>query len=136
MPWGGDRLKTEWGYHIPGNGTGECGAISAHPKGDCTIKGGRYDGYNLSKLWKEEPELFGNTGLDEFPLLVKIIDAKGHTSVQVHPDDNYAKLHENGSLGKTECWYILDSKEESNIVVCGRDEGMHACGERYAGGFE
>lgn len=117
MPWGGERLKTEWNYQIPGNDTGECWAISAHPQGDCTIKGGRYDGYTLSKLWEEEPELFGNTGLDKFPLLVKIIDAKGYTSVQVHPDDNYAKSHEKDSHGKAECWYILDSRDESSIVT-------------------
>ena len=46
-----------------------------------------------------------------FPLLVKIIDANDHLSIQVHPDDAYAQIHENGSQGKTECWYILDCEE-------------------------
>lgn len=55
--------------------------------------------------------MFGNTGMDRFPLLIKIIDAKDDLSIQVHPDDAYAKVHENGSLGKTECWFILDCKE-------------------------
>ena len=49
---------------------------------------------------------------DRFPLLIKIIDAKDDLSIQVHPDDDYAKVHENGSLGKTECWYILDCKKK------------------------
>ena len=55
--------------------------------------------------------------MDRFPLLVKIIDAKDDLSIQVHPDDAYAKVHENGSLGKTECWFILDCKENATLVV-------------------
>ena len=51
MVWGGNRLKTEFGYDIPGDDTGECWAISAHPHGDCTVNGGRYDGNKLSWLW-------------------------------------------------------------------------------------
>ncbi len=55
--------------------------------------------------------------MDRFPLLIKIIDAKDDLSIQVHPDDAYAKVHENGSLGKTECWFILDCKENATLVV-------------------
>lgn len=115
--WGGERLGTEWHYEIPGSGTGECWAVSAHPNGDCTVKEGIYAGKTLSQLWREEPALFGNTGLDRFPLLTKIIDAKEDLSIQVHPDDAYAKVHENGSLGKTECWYILECGEDARLVV-------------------
>ena len=71
----------------------------------------------LSELWEKHPELFGDTGMDRFPLLIKIIDAKDDLSIQVHPDDAYAKVHENGSLGKTECWFILDCKENATLVV-------------------
>lgn len=117
MIWGGERLGTDWPYRIPGEGTGECWAVSAHPNGDCTIKEGTYAGKTLSQLWKEEPALFGDTGLDRFPLLTKIIDAKTDLSIQVHPDDAYAGTHENGSLGKTECWYILDCEEDSTLVI-------------------
>ncbi len=117
MLWGGERLGKDWPYEIPGKDTGECWAVSAHPNGDCTVKGGKYDGRALSKLWKEEPELFGNIDMERFPLLVKIIDAQGYSSIQVHPHDEYARLHENGSYGKMECWYILDSTEESSLVV-------------------
>lgn len=117
MIWGGSQLKTEFGYEIPGDKTGECWAVSAHPSGDCAVREGIYEGKTLSQLWKEEPGLFGNSGLDRFPLLVKIIDAKDDLSIQVHPDDAYAKEHENGSLGKTECWYILDCPKEGSLVV-------------------
>ncbi len=117
MIWGGSRLLTEFGYEIPGEKTGECWAVSAHPNGDCVVKEGIYKGKTLSQLFKEEPELFGNSDLDRFPLLVKIIDAKDDLSIQVHPDDNYAREHENGSLGKTECWYILDCPEGASLVI-------------------
>lgn len=43
-------------------------------------------------------------------------DAKWDLSVQVHPDDEYAKEYENGSLGKTEMWYVLDARRDSELV--------------------
>lgn len=115
--WGGNKLRTEYGYEIPGEDTGECWAISAHPNGDCVVREGVYQGKTLSQLFAEEPELFGNLDLDRFPLLIKIIDAKEDLSIQVHPDDEYAGKNENGSLGKTECWYVLDCREDSTLVV-------------------
>ncbi len=117
MIWGGNKLATEFGYSIPGNNTGECWAISAHKNGDCTIKSGEYQGKTLSWLWDNKKELFGNTPGEVFPLLIKIIDAKTDLSIQVHPDDNYAREKENGALGKTECWYILDCDEDGEIVI-------------------
>ena len=117
MIWGGNQLAEKFGYEIPSDKTGECWAISAHPNGDCTVREGEYAGRKLSELFKEEPELFGSLPLDRFPLLIKIIDAKADLSIQVHPDDAYAKVHENGSLGKTECWYILDCPEDATLVV-------------------
>ncbi|MEG0215355.1 MAG: type I phosphomannose isomerase catalytic subunit [Hungatella sp.] len=121
MIWGGERLHTEFGYTIPSDHTGECWAISAHPNGNCRITSGTYEGYSLSRLWEEHRELFGGMKGAQFPLLVKIIDAKTDLSIQVHPDDAYAALHEHGSLGKTECWYILDCEADSQIVI-----GHHA----------
>ena len=117
MIWGGRQLADQFGYEIPGGNTGECWAVSAHPNGDCVVREGAYQGKTLSQLWKEEPGLFGNSDLDRFPLLVKIIDAKDDLSIQVHPDDAYAGENENGSLGKTECWYILDCPEGASLVV-------------------
>lgn len=117
MLWGGNRLRSGFGYEIPGDDTGECWAVSAHPNGDCIVRDGIFKGKTLSELWKERPELFGNPESDRFPLLVKIIDAKDDLSIQVHPDDAYAREHENGSLGKTECWYILDCPEDAKLVA-------------------
>lgn len=121
MIWGGNKMRDVFGYEIPGEKTGECWAVSAHPNGDCTVEGGTYAGRTLSSLWENNRELFGGYDADRFPLLLKVIDAKENLSIQVHPDDAYAKVHENGSLGKTECWYILDCEPDSTLVV-----GHHA----------
>lgn len=115
--WGGRKLETEFGYEIPAGPVGECWAISAHPAGDDEIASGEYAGRTLSWLWDEHRELFGNCEGDRFPLLVKIIDAKDDLSIQVHPDDDYAAEHENGSLGKKECWYVLSAEPGQTIVV-------------------
>ncbi len=123
MIWGGNRLKTEWNYNIPGEDTGECWAVSAHPSGDCKVTRGAYAGKHLSWLWTEMPALFdnvdecGNLKEESFPLLVKILDAKTDLSIQVHPDDEYAKQYENGSIGKSECWYVLDCPEDATLVI-------------------
>ena len=126
-------MKDEFGYDIPGDGTGECWAVSAHPNGDCEIEGGEFGGMKLSELWETRQDIFGNAGetvkqrqkaagletdgLPVFPLLTKIIDARSDLSIQVHPDDTYAMTNENGSLGKTECWYVLDCEPGTTIVI-------------------
>lgn len=119
--WGGTRLHEEFGYPVSGDDIGECWGIAAHPNGTSTVKYGKYAGKTLIEMWKEHPEMFGNVSGDRFPLLVKIIDAKADLSIQVHPDDIYARAHENGSLGKMECWYILDCEEGASLVI-----GHHA----------
>lgn len=119
--WGGKRLVTEFPYQADFDTVGECWAISAHPHGDCTVSEGSYAGKTLSQLYREKPELFGSLDYEEFPLLVKIIDAKGDLSIQVHPDDTYARNVEHVPFGKTECWYIMDCPENAELVV-----GHHA----------
>jgi mannose-6-phosphate isomerase len=114
--WGGTALAEKFGYEIPTEHTGECWAISAHPNGPSIIENGPYAGLSLDKLWKKHPELFGNPAQEVFPLLTKILDANADLSVQVHPEDTYAKIHENGDLGKTECWYILDCKDGADMI--------------------
>ena len=94
MIWGGHKLRDVYGYDIPSDHTGECWAISAHKNGDCTIENSEFAGKTLSWLFENHRELFGNIEGNEFPLLVKIIDAKDDLSVQVHPNDEYAKDHE------------------------------------------
>lgn len=115
--WGGTRLREEFGYAVEGDDIGECWGISAHPNGDGTIKNGAFAGMKLSQVWDGHKEVFGNLTYDRFPLLTKIIDARDDLSIQVHPDDAYAKEHENGSYGKTECWYIMDAPEHASLVI-------------------
>jgi mannose-6-phosphate isomerase len=114
--WGGTTLRDQFGYEIPSDHTGECWAISAHPNGPSIVKSGEYKGYTLIELWNQHPELFGNPSSKVFPLLTKILDANDDLSVQVHPNDEYAHVHENGELGKTECWYIIDCKEDAELI--------------------
>jgi mannose-6-phosphate isomerase len=114
--WGGVALRDRFGYKIPSDQTGECWAISAHPNGQSTVINGEFAGKMLGELWQHHPELFGHYPSNVFPLLTKILDANADLSVQVHPDDEYAGKYENGELGKTECWYIIDCKEGAEIV--------------------
>ena len=121
MIWGGAALRTLFGYNIPSDRTGECWAISAHKNGDCIIETREdsvYSDKTLSSLWTDSKELWGEAGKAEvFPLLTKLISAETDLSIQVHPNDEYAKLNEGGSLGKTECWYVVDAKEGATIVI-------------------
>ncbi|MFC3885676.1 mannose-6-phosphate isomerase, class I [Bacillus songklensis] len=118
--WGGTTL-TSFGYDIPFNQTGECWAFAAHPNGQSIVRNGEYKGLSLGDLWEKHRILFGNIPGDRFPLLTKILDANQDLSVQVHPNDEYARIHENGELGKTECWYIIGCKENAEIIY-----GHHA----------
>jgi len=116
--WGGTKLRDLFGYNIPTSNTGECWAVSAHPNGSSTVINGVYKGTPLDRLWAEHKELFGSAAerSDVFPLLTKVLDASQDLSVQVHPDDEYARKHENGELGKTECWYVLDAEPGAEII--------------------
>ena len=115
--WGGTKLREEYGYDVEGDDIGECWGVAAHENGNCTVKNGKFAGQTLADLWDSHRELFGGIDGVRFPLLIKIIDAKDDLSIQVHPDDAYAAEHENGSFGKMECWYILDCKEDSTLVI-------------------
>lgn len=120
MIWGGKKLRDVYGYDIPSDHTGEAWTISAHKNGNCMIENTEYAGMTLAQLFDEHRELFGDIDGDQFPLLVKFIDANDNLSVQVHPDDAYAAKYEN-SLGKTECWYVLQADEGTQMVM-----GHHA----------
>lgn len=115
--WGGRKLNTDWKYPIVGSRVGECWAVSAHKSGSSIVCGGLYDGYKLSDLWKDHPELFNNVDNKDFPLLTKIIAAEDNLSIQVHPDDDYANLREKGAQGKEECWYIVSARAGSRLVI-------------------
>lgn len=113
--WGGQQLQTVFNYDIPSDKTGEYWAISAHPNGVSQVANGQFQGMGLDELYQSQPHLFGFPKSPVFPLLTKILDANDWLSVQVHPDDDYALVHE-GELGKTECWYVLEAEEGAEII--------------------
>lgn len=116
--WGGGKLQELFNYDIPSQTTGEAWVISAHENGPSIVMNGELQGKSLSEVWWNYPQLFGSGITDsEFPLLVKILDANDQLSVQVHPNDQYAKELVHKPSGKTECWYILDCEEDAEIII-------------------
>ena len=112
-PWGGDRLKTVFGKAIDEVPTGESLEISCIPG----LESRDDEGRKLTDLIAEHGKAFaGRYAGQAFPLLLKLIDAREPLSVQVHPDDAYAHEKENGKLGKTEAWLILDCPEGAELV--------------------
>ena len=112
-PWAGDKLNKL--YDCP-DGTGEAWIISGYNNKSSIITNGKYKGETLRHVWMKHPELFKGINEKEFPLLIKIIDAKEDLSVQVHPSDSYALEHHN-SLGKFECWYFLNQNEAKTCIA-------------------
>ncbi len=112
-PWAGNKLNKI--YDCP-DGTGEAWIISGYNKKSSIIKNGKYKDETLRHVWMKHPELFKGIDDKEFPLLIKIIDAKRDLSVQVHPNDNYALEHHN-SLGKFECWYFMNQNEATSCIA-------------------
>ena len=130
--WGGERLREEFAYDIESDSVGEYWAVSAMEEFPSLIINGELAGENLIEVYKNERELFGDPKEATFPLLVKIIDAKDDLSIQVHPDDQMGKRVED-SLGKTECWYILNDNESSIIYGLNakdKDEAVKLINER------
>lgn len=116
--WGGDKLKNNYHFNVSDK-CGECWGISAHKSASSVITNTSFKGLSLRELYQSNRELFGNYDSDEFPILVKIIDASDHLSIQVHPDDTYAFQFD--SYGKEECWYVLDADPDTSIII-----GHHA----------
>jgi len=118
--WGGRGLE-RLGKKLPDGIVAESWEISGHPDGLGTVADGPLAGSTLPELMERYGRsLVGTalppTALAAFPLLVKLIDANDRLSVQVHPDDAYAAAHENGSLGKTEMWVVLDAQPGAKLV--------------------
>lgn len=116
--WGGNRLNNDFQKNIDMVPLAETWECSTHPDGVSHIFGGEFDGKPLDEFVKEHPECLGtnNKGLTKLPILIKFIDAKLDLSVQVHPSDDYAAKNENGQLGKTEMWYVLDAMPGANLI--------------------
>lgn len=115
--WGGKRLRDDYVKSIDMEPLAETWECSVHPDGPSMVATGPHKGRLLPDVLKEFPELLGtrHREKDTFPFLVKMIDASKDLSVQVHPDDDYAREHENGQSGKIEMWYILDASDQAAI---------------------
>lgn len=127
--WGGNRLNTRFNFDSPYEKTGECWAVSGISEGETTIIGGSCDGLSLNDVYKAHPEWFGYCDQDTFPILVKIIDVQDDLSIQVHPNDHDARAM-GLKHGKAEAWYILEAKENSEVVLghtCSTREELEFC---------
>lgn len=120
--WGGQRLKELYDGKNMEN-IAESWVLSCHPAGESVIATGAFAGKTLTEaLASGGRDALGTAcPAGEFPLLIKLIDAADDLSVQVHPDDGYARAKEN-SFGKTECWYILDAAEGAQLIYGMKDE--------------
>ncbi len=116
--WGGSRLNDEYAKGIELTPLAETWECSTHPDGASYVVGGEYDGQELAEVIKSHPVYLGerHRGKCELPILIKFIDAKQDLSVQVHPTDEYARVHEQGQLGKTELWYVLDAARDARLI--------------------
>lgn len=114
--WGGTKLKSAWGKQSQEETVAETWELSCHRDGMSIDK---ESGISLNEILRKNPEYIGSKGInpDNFPILIKLIDAQSNLSIQVHPDDEYARINE-GQLGKTEMWYILEAEEGAG-VYCG-----------------
>lgn len=119
--WGGEKIAPFKGIITDQEKIGESWEISGVPGNESIVANGPDAGLNLTQMiQKYGAELVGKKNIEQFgttfPLLVKIIDAAGDLSLQVHPDDELAKKRHN-SLGKTEMWYIVDTEPDANICA-------------------
>lgn len=114
--WGGERLKTEYQKTINLTPLAETWECSTHPDGLSTVSSGRYAGQTLAEVLEKYPEYLGNKVQGKgLPILVKLIDVKRNLSIQVHPNDAYAKEHEHQN-GKSEMWYVLDAQPGAELI--------------------
>ena len=117
--WGGTRLINDYGKRYDGARLAETWELSCHPDGPSVLADGPDAGETLAAYLAAHPAALGERGrkFAEFPVLIKLIDAARDLSIQVHPDDTYARAHE-GQNGKTEMWYVLSAAPDA-FLYCG-----------------
>lgn len=125
--WGGQTISSHFHREIPPGKIGESWELCAREDGMCTVANGPLQGRTLQELIeKYGKNLLGTKVWTQygasFPLLIKILDANDRLSVQVHPDDAYAKTH-GESNGKNEFWYIIDAKPGAELIY-GLEDGV------------
>lgn len=135
-PWGSNKLL-KYREDAESENIGESWEIACHENGITTVKNGEFKGQTLiDVIYKMKASLIGDKIYKEdftnkdFPLLIKLISSGENLSVQVHPDDDYAKLNE-GDNGKIEAWYIIDCEDNAEIIVgtknCTESEFIKSC---------
>lgn len=89
---------------------------------NCRVATGSFTGISLADAWREMPAdwrgtMFATPG--DFPLLVKFILPTDKLSIQVHPDDVYASVHEKaaGGRGKTEMWHVVSANQGASLLL-------------------
>ncbi len=119
--WGGDKIAAFKGIVLDRHNVGESWEISGLKNHESVVAGGEHAGTTLRQLiTRYKGQVVGNRVYrkygDEFPLLVKFIDASKDLSVQVHPDDDLARRRHN-CRGKTEMWYIIDAGQGASLLA-------------------
>jgi mannose-6-phosphate isomerase len=130
--WGGYDLS-KFRDNVPVGKIGESWDVACHPNGMSVVKNGKYKGIRLDELINTKGQDLIGTKIskDQFPLLVKILNTSDKLSVQVHPDDEYALIHEK-EMGKTEVWYVMEAEEGAFIIL-----GTNGCTkEEFKKGIE
>ncbi len=116
--WGGTRLRDEYGKKCGFDKVAESWELSCHKDGPSVVAEGEDKGLTLREyIEKHGREVLGTDceAFEDFPILIKLIDAKDNLSVQVHPDNDYAQRVE-GEYGKTEMWYVVDCDEGAELL--------------------
>ncbi len=111
--WGGDRLKKEYHKEFAGERLAETWELSCHPDGPSVIAEGPEAGLTLPQyIEKHGKGVLGSNCqiFQDFPILIKFIDARDDLSIQVHPN-NIDALEKEHQYGKTEMWYVLEAEE-------------------------
>lgn len=115
--WGGTKLRDVYGKDCDFEKIAESWELSTHSAGESVIAGGEFDGLTLNQyIEKAGKEVLGKNpqAFENFPVLIKFIDAKDPLSIQVHPSDEYA-LEVEKEYGKTEMWYVMDCEEGASL---------------------
>lgn len=119
--WGGDKLKTVLNKNYQEESIGESWEVSDIKDNETKVAEGSLEGQTLKQLIKKfKGDFVGNSVYksfgNNFPLLIKFIDAKTPLSIQVHPSNKLAKQRHN-SFGKNEMWYVLQAQENAELIV-------------------
>ena len=114
MVWGGTKIARYKGIETKDDHIGESWELSGFGEHLTSVSNGAVRGKTVTELVKEYKgrlvgeHVYAENG-DEFPLLIKFIDARDDLSIQVHPDDAMARRQHNQRNGKTEMWYVVDA---------------------------